>query len=381
MITEKKKLHQIFELGSGILFWLQKLQIMHNLVVHKEKGIFSIEFIHPVFGKMRFETDFKNKLNEFKGVKFLREKNNISLYDLGGIFDPFTNKVLGEHYSTSHYWGALNYYKNITGTEKSNGNIEKSLNFTLRSCNGYLGSEWRDHYDFNVFCLSNTLEVLSESERIQLLRQIKNAKLNNYKVANWMAMRLFISETLHKYNNSLLHTLRIKLIKQKLIKSYICESGLIEDLPSKSASLQYHVYSSTIFARLFDITGDEQYADIALKGSKYILSLISPNGDFNYNSRGAKQIFGYSAGVFLLAWTLTKTGKDKDWVLKKLINLIDFIKSFQKKDGHLPLVLNYLDEKEKNGWYDYHHLTVYNAFASYWLLQSFRTLKNSGLVD
>ena len=98
---------------------------------------------------------------------------------------------------------------------------------------------------------------------------------------------------------------------------------------------------------------------------------MDPEGNFNYKGRGQRQIFGYAAAiyVFLQASTLIRVERfEREIFRRTAVDVLSYLSSYWKKsEGNFPLTLNLFDNKERIGWYSYHHLTVYNAMVGVWL--------------
>ena len=104
-----------------------------------------------------------------------------------------------------------------------------------------------------------------------------------------------------------------------------------------------------------------------IKGIDYFLRFVDPDGCFNYTGRGQEQIFGYASAIYVLEAAL-KVNPSKMKIYQTALNRIwEYFLSFFKPEGYFPLVLNSHADEERYGWYDYHHLTVYNGFTGVWL--------------
>jgi hypothetical protein len=120
-----------------------------------------------------------------------------------------------------------------------------------------------------------------------------------------------------------------------------------------------------------------------MRGVNFIVNFILPNGDTLYIGRGQEQSFGYAALIYVLAQAYQFT-RDQLY-LGDLNNLLQYLKSYQKQNGALPLVMNDLQGEpiENNlfstkclGWYSYNNYFDYLAFAGFFIERAFLLLKD-----
>jgi hypothetical protein len=130
--------------------------------------------------------------------------------------------------------------------------------------------------------------------------------------------------------------------------------------------IQYHVYTLALLHRIYEMRPGRRLREAILSGTRYFIRLMDPEGCFNYVGRGQEQIFGYAAAVYVLEAAKILDPDSAGFFDLYLKRVWKYLLSF-KRDGHFPLVLNQRQDQERYGWYDYHHLTVYNAFLGLWL--------------
>jgi len=144
------------------------------------------------------------------------------------------------------------------------------------------------------------------------------------------------------------------------------KNGCFDDELNLSRPIQYHIYTLALLYRILINKSSKKLEKQFLNGVKYFISFIDPDGCFNYVGRGQEQIFGYATAIYVLEAAAQldsmNAGRYKFFAEK----IWSYLSQYKKND-YFPLVLNLRDDKEKFGWYDYHHLTVYNAFLGVWL--------------
>ena len=309
----------------------------------------------------------KNK-SKFDFSKY-DDKLNYKLI-LGGIFDPESKLVLGEHYSTSHFMiiKLLEFIKNES--EGTYSEFQKAFKFTLTNIYKYKYATWGTHRDFNNFALAISLEI-SKSHSNKLYRDIKTKMKflvpQSNRAGNWIYMKALTYSIMSKHYSNPFYWYFERLYKSKLNK-YIDEDYCVHDIINESFPIQYHVYSMSILYLMYHITKDSSYLDKFIYSSEFLENHITYQGDFNYIGRGQRQIFGYGSYYFVMnaLFNITKDSKYIEYLIKQS----EFIESRNTKSSHLDLCLNKNEDNDRAGWYDYHNNTVYNAFFSSWVYYS-----------
>ncbi|MFH1942967.1 MAG: hypothetical protein ABIL68_12770, partial [bacterium] len=192
----------------------------------------------------------------------------------------------------------------------------------------------------------------------------------------WIAMRAYSSLLKYRLLGISLDNIRF-LWRIRAVDRARHPDGCYDDAFQQSRPIQYHVYTLALLHRIFLLHQDNRLKKHFLAGVHYFTQFIDPDGCFNYLGRGQEQIFGYAVGLYVLEAAkqldemnarLYQSYRDRVWNY-----LVGFF-----RDGHFPLVLNSREDAEKCGWYDYHHLTVYNAFLGAWLALT-HSLKTSAV--
>jgi hypothetical protein len=157
-----------------------------------------------------------------------------------------------------------------------------------------------------------------------------------------------------------------------------CEDdGCIADIKGRSRSVQYHFYSAALLARQAIMTNNQKCKRIALAAANYGINFIDPDGNCNFKGRGQQQIFGYAVAIYLFVACAYLDPSRSDYWLSHGGRILEYLSKWQRTDGSFPLVLNEFEDKMHVGWYDYHHLSVYNAFMGSWLALAAYTLATS----
>jgi len=294
-------------------------------------------------------------------------------YDQGGIRDPLTGVVAGEHYSTTHFALLGCLLDQAEPDPERSPLIRSALEFHARTSGGeYARGSWAYHWDFNNYAFAKSLVLLGrtipQAERDSGLDTMRAWKQNRHKTVNWLLMRAYNATLRQNLCGGMLDALRAR---HSLFLSLRCqlEDGCIEDVRHTSRPIQYHAFSTALLHQLYLLTKKQRFLDRFLAGLKYLLPFVAPNGDFNYLGRGHEQIFGYGVALYVLEAGLPHAGRDTQRVNKAAEHCLAYLARYKTPQGCFPLVLNHHDNDRRYGWYDYHHLTVYNAFLGVWLAE------------
>lgn len=364
------------KVATEIHGWLAGLQISQKWIpANFEKDSVAFTFEHPERGEIAVaEKLTSDPIFSTNGVAFEiddRECQNgkVRVYDYGGIYDPFDGRVMGEHYSTSHFalLSAILHEQSREPTHLEQA--KRAFEFHMHtSRDEYAFSEWMYHWDFQNYalieCFARLSSNLEDETKTEWSRCLRNWRTNSKnKLSNWAAMRALAYLQRGKLWRSAFDkwmsrwNYRVALYGEQ-------PDGCIDDEKNVSRPIQYHIYTTALLHRMYLLNGQDKIARKFLNGIEFFMPFVDPDGDFNYWGRGHGQIFGHGAAIYALlaAANLTGDGKYRDCAAK----LFDYLNMF-KKDDHFPLVLNSHDDREQMGWYDYHHTTVYNAFLGVWL--------------
>ena len=292
-------------------------------------------------------------------------------YDLGGIYDHLDGCVPGEHYATTFFglFSAIMYQ--LTGKPGYLGRAKAGMQFHMRTApDEYAFSDWDYHWDFNNLAFVETYRMLGSELTAELrgdcISTIASWKSNSNQATNWIAMR------------ALAYLLRYGLLRRPLdylryrkhlwtVRRRQLADGCFEDVPGQSRPIQYHAYVLALLHRIWMITSDARVREAFLRGVEYLCHWVDPVGDFNYTGRGQRQLFGYACAIYALeaAKNLMPEGAEQFEAHRRRV--WRFVMAHQQPDGHLPLILTQRADQTRMGWYDYHHLSVYNACFGAWV--------------
>ncbi len=294
----------------------------------------------------------------------------LQVYDAGGIFDPIDGRVQGEHYSTSHFALLAAILFRETGEATFLESAKLAIDFHLRtSPNEYQPmSEWMYHWDFQNYAFVLSFELLRDQlmpeERKTWQRGLKKWRTNHRnKLINWAAMRAWAYAERRELVRSPLDTLLMKWNLRTMAGAQ-SPDGSFDDNPNLSRPIQYHIFTVAIVHRLWLLTQETSLKRWFDAGIDYFMPFVDPDGEFNYVGRGHRQIFGYAAAIYALEASYKENSDERCQAAADKI--FEYLMRF-KRGNHFPLVLNERPDEERAGWYDYHHLTVYNAFLGVWL--------------
>jgi hypothetical protein len=294
-------------------------------------------------------------------------------YNQGGILDPVDNCVCGDHYATTHFalLSALLYRK--TGKKDYLRSCLDAMHFHCRTYPGeYREGDWGYHWDFKNFAFVEAyLRIrtdITEADDHHFLKAVKDWKLSKNPGTNWKAMEAYVSLQRYELLGRTLDFINYKFLMFQVYQRQLAD-GCFADFIGRRSSypISYHVFVLALLHRLYLQTKSHKLKARFLRGVHYLLPFINPDGDFNVKGRGQEQIFGYGTAIYVLeaAKQLDQIRADE---YRGFIDLVvNYILRFQREDGHIPLVLNSHRDEEKLGWYDYHHLSVYEAFFAAWI--------------
>lgn len=326
-------------------------------------------------------------------------------YDLGGIRDPLSGVVAGEHYSASHFaWVQLLLNRQAGGEPERVRAARLALDFHMRtSPDEYAPKTWDYHWDFNNLAFAAAFgllgDVLSVEERDSCIVSMMTWRTNPHHAINWVAMRCLGAAMRHAFLGLPEDALQAVQWLDFVLDAQLPDGG-IEDVKGESLPSQYHAYtacllhlllepdmvprrekgglgsvaevlaSSTLAGVLEGATSavvESRVRTAVVAAARWLLAICGPDGEMNVLGRGQRQIFGYACAVYLFRAAMTldagKAGEYR-WAAESVLARLE---RHVREDGRLPLVLSGLPDAERAGWYDYHHGTVYNAFAAVWL--------------
>ena len=368
---------EYIEAASDIFKWLKRYQVNQETIKPDYEGG-KVKFVvnHPVQGKVSVNEAIPDKeYFQINGLGMRRAKNEedkveLECYDNGGIWDPLDGNVPGTHYATTHFalLGAI-LLRNKKAIDVES--VKRAIQFHIRtSGNEYVFDSWMYHWDFQNYAFLETYillkDLLSEKEIDEMESCLLSSKENiKNTLTNWIAMRAYFAVLKHTEFHNYLDKVRFLMRLQGLNGARL-KDGCYDDSKNLSRVIQYHIYTVALLHRIYIKTGLKRVKQNFLQGVNYFCRFIDPDGCFNYLGRGQEQIFGYGTAIYALEAAKVEDS-DNAYLYQYYINrLWKYLLHFKKGD-HFLLVLNSRNNEEKFGWYDYHHLTVYNAFLGVWL--------------
>ncbi len=364
--------------ADKIFRWLASFQIQQDKIRASVKdGDVHFSLHHPVRG----EESVKLKLTEsdffrYNGIGLKKSGDTkhgvmLDVYDYGGIFDPIDDFVPGDHYATTHFalLGAILYQEQES--EQLLEKIKRAIRFHLNTYQDeYYFGDWGYHWDFKNYAFIETYlkvrDKLAPEERKSWEIGIKHWNQNtNNPLTNWLAMRAYANLMRYRTFGNFIDKIKFWNWQRRMEKARQ-NDGCYDDYRNQSRPIQYHVFTLALIHRIWLLDKSRRLQKHFLEGVKYFSQFIDPDGCFNYLGRGQEQNFGYAVAIYSLEAASQMDIFEKKFYRYMLEKVWEYFVSFQKND-HFPLVLNDRPDEEKFGWYDYHHLTVYNAFVGAWL--------------
>lgn len=304
-------------------------------------------------------------------IEWLRYRQTTEFgYDAGGIRDPLDGRVIGDHYAHTHFaWACSMLYRTDERNEWLR-HASEAVEFHLRtSPDEYPPGDWDYHWDFNNLAFVETYALLrdrlDETTRRRWESGLLAWKTNPHSATNWLAMR-----ALAAFRRGMLleqpHDLQFARDLLDRILAFQKSDGALDDILDRSRPSQYQAYTACLLHRMRDLA-PARVPHAVVHAARWLLALTAPDGDPTALGRGQGQIFGYAAAAYLFR---AAASLDSDfapqyrWAENRILAKLA---ASQTPEGWIPLVLNDVPVAERAGWYDYHHLTVYNAFAAVWL--------------
>jgi hypothetical protein len=296
-------------------------------------------------------------------------------YDDGALLDPMDDHVPGEHYGTSHFALLCAVLYRLTSDSQYLHRIAGAIAFQVRKKNAYAFGSWWEHWEFDNFAWAETYELLKTAGRTQLCRSIASWLRNPPRhrlpfATNWKLLAL---NSMARFREKPVLQRLLDLVRRAIYEMYlrraILDDGCIDDVPGASRSIQYHAFSAALLGRLADVAPTSgRFAQVA-RAAAYLQTFADPNGVFNYKGRGHQQVFGYAAAIYALLHgsELADGSLEAAEMLHTAELLYSYMMEFRVDEAYFPLVLNDLDQGRRVGWYDYHHLSVYNAMVAAWM--------------
>lgn len=216
-----------------------------------------------------------------------------------------------------------------------------------------------DHGEFNAFAL---LQLAAGFGDPALQKDtLSRLRFGHRHSANWMLLRAVC----HSLPGPWFSPWRAKLAARTTLLRY-GRRELIYDRPGALS----HTYHAFCGALLFDLGRNLNWPwarKQANRAARAILPHISAEGEALRVGRGAGQIFGYGALLYLLE----SAGEDE-----AAARVFSCLLRFRREDGSFPLVLNADEPPEPwqpaahPGWHDYNRYADYLPFLGAYLLKA-----------
>lgn len=361
---------------------------------YKKTGYFDFAIRAALRKHLSLTLDTRKRLENAPGVSFIFKSAEIvsqgirvtlKSYDMGGIFDDNLNsegkyypqQVAGNYYADAYAaWWFLHRYRKERDQKFLDAGL-LALDFMRRIYPRYQAANivWH-HSDFkNPVIIESICELLpavapEKAKRYEEL--LKKIKEDSYEPTNVYALRL------HTYAVSGRHGIKRNPIKRWLalnrLKKDQTQDGLIRDVLPKyhedARDLTYHQYMMACIARSLAHKSSQHLRKIFIKGVRFSLALLTPDGEVAYLGRCANNVYHSAAAIyaFEFASNLSEVSNTERGQYKRAARLIlSYIKPWQRSSGDFPTALNHHFEK-RLGWS--HCRTPYNALSGYFLYQA-----------
>ncbi len=288
---------------------------------------------------------------------------------------------MGEHYSATHFALACALAYGDGAAPAALTRARKAIAFHIRtSVDEYKGANWPYHWEFNNLAFFETYQILrphlGHGEARLWRTHIANARWSRASATNWVAMRGLAALKRREIVRRTGDSARWTLARRRVLRAQD-ESGLFLEQRNKGVSLQYHAYTVALILAFAGLASDARLQQAAIRGAERILDFMDDNGGWSYLGRGQNQIFGEAAAIYVCVQMAVRViGEAQCAWLTAASKLVGRLASAQRADGALPLILNGEPVQSRRGWSDYHHVTVYNAFAAAWLMRAIRTVRS-----
>lgn len=292
------------------------------------------------------------------------EKNEA--LDQISLIDPNAKKVVGSHYSLSHYCGGLLINAWVKKDDELRGKAMKVFNYIYASHAEY-AKEPDYHFDFNNFVWAMFIKLDQHYDGFlpeDMGRKCKSLLLNTgdsrHGTTNWLPMRAFNNSVrfelteVDRYSN-----VRDKLLKQ--LYGVLAVDGMFEDniVKGMSANPQYHLQTMVGLLIGMHFGCWEGTPEKLSKSISFFIKHIAPDGDFNFYGRGTNQIFAWGPALLVLKNTLGADALYRrcgEYVLHHLPGCL-------AQNG---LLLECSIVHQQLQWRFYHYASVYIAHFYFW---------------
>jgi hypothetical protein len=294
-------------------------------------------------------------------------------WDAYGVHDPDAGRCVNQHYALSHLMLAAGLLHELTGQATYGLDAATMASLLARHHDaGYAGYDTDTiHWDFNNFawlacaCLPRATAVrtlAADPARRGLGRE------NGTWAGNWLTMR--------RVNGALRRRLGLRnrnprrwaepLLWRRLFRA----DGGIDEFPGRSRPLQYHAYVVALMLHQACATGGISPVDErrVREGLSYLLSHFDAAGNANWRGRGQYQLFFEGCAIHALSVASAWYGEQAGSHCRDALALLLAKHWPVRPDGLLALVATDPLTERTGSHYDYHHVSVYNAFDLAWRL-------------
>tara|TARA_B100001175_G_scaffold313734_1_gene321834 strand:- start:82 stop:1620 length:1539 start_codon:yes stop_codon:yes gene_type:complete len=275
--------------------------------------------------------------------------------------DPLDGDEITAHYGATHAAAAFI----ILGKLRNNTALFKKGKALLSS----IISRWDKsktlpgfHFDFNNFALCVAHEALQDIDsklckKIQM--KVCSSSDSNHNTVNWLPMRWYVNIKRYEWTSEARYQKICMKCKSILSQAKYDDGGIEDRLPKgTSFNLQYNIATVGLMqflrCRGLDL-------DIS-KEMGFLVNAVAPDGDINYQGRGANQIFAWGIWIYLLS------SSNKQLELDSAISFLSSRVPSMLKNNNI--MLNNWKGMEKYLWWDYHYSSVYIAHFFFWLVLS-----------
>lgn len=291
-----------------------------------------------------------------------------------GLHDPDAATCVTPHYGLSHLMLSACLLRSLTGHQRyAEQAAEMAALLARHQAGRYAPFESGSiHWDFNNFAWLDSALLPGADTVVDILRDPAMGGLsreNGTWAGNWLAMRQ-VNRTLRRQLGLPSRNWRLgpeSVLWQRLFR----RDGGIDEFPGRSRPLQYHAYVLALMLRRFVVTSRISPLDESRlhAGVSYLLSHVDAAGRANWRGRGQYQLFFEGCARYVLEVMAAWHG-DASPECRLAKDRLDARPWPARQDGLLALVATDPHGVRSGSHYDYHHVTVYNAFDLAWRLHA-----------
>lgn len=287
-----------------------------------------------------------------------------SLNNLHTFFEQNITKLLSERsfYGETFLAAALSKQKKSRDIQEKllDSFFEKNFSFPTH------------HPEFNLYALQHYEGNYLEEKRKNYLQNMDFELPFYRKVSNWVLLRSLVQLKTKSKKKIFVANIQMKLILMvNVVDGYITDNTLRSvHKKKKSISDQYHAFATMLIGEIYLETKKQKHKKLFLKYLNKLIPKIDENGEALKEGRGKKQIFGYASLIYAL--TLAYSFTQDVFYLEKAEKVLQFVMSFQKQDGSIPLVLTHNNPSQY--WLSYNNFFDYEGFLYFYLLKTYELI-------